>query len=397
MNAFSELAIMGGFDNEAIMEAALRYAEQRGWAIFPAPLGAKKSNKAAKFSNGRNWGATRDAAEIRRDFERWPDAGVGIPTGPDNNIFVVEADTPEGHDVDGIASLRKLETEHGPLPETLMAESPSGSLHYYFNWPAGATIPNSASRLGPGIDIRGDGGMVIAPPTVRPRVGEYCWINADAPIADAPAWLIQLAKKTDERTRHKSSPLAEKHERVTLGAPPDWMLDLGEADAGKGVSLDPAELPPPVSIDEIKAALAVVPATITHLQWMSIGCGLLKELGDAKGLEVFDAWCATNSELYQGRDQVEEQWKSFVAKSGYDYSIASLLWIANEADPEWRDRFYKRCNELQRAKADQDRMARGLAFINNNSPAPPAVGSVADGFRFLGGNPADPGRWEKQQ
>src|ERR1700722_11320879 len=116
----------------AVCTAALSYAE-RGWWVFPAhSTGLKKSHKAAKFSNGRQWGKTDDPIEIRSNWRKWPNANVGIVTGVDSKIFVVEADTPEGHDVDGIASLRALEAKHGELPKTLMAESPTGSLHYYF-------------------------------------------------------------------------------------------------------------------------------------------------------------------------------------------------------------------------------------------------------------------------
>jgi putative DNA primase/helicase len=123
-------------------------------------------------------GATSDAAQIKRDWARWPDANIGIATGPESGFWVVEADTLEGHDVDGVASLKQLEAEHGALPETLTAESPSGSQHRYFKWRAGVTIQNSASKIAPGVDVRGDGGMVIAPPSVKPGKGAYRWLNA---------------------------------------------------------------------------------------------------------------------------------------------------------------------------------------------------------------------------
>src|SRR5262245_6839831 len=112
---------------------ALVYAK-RGWYVFPAPPGQKKSYKSAKFSDGEPWGATVYAHLIEQDFTRWPNANVGIVTGPKSGIFVVEADTPKGHGVDGIASLRELERKHGKL-KTLTAKSPSGSLHYYFLYP----------------------------------------------------------------------------------------------------------------------------------------------------------------------------------------------------------------------------------------------------------------------
>src|SRR4029077_19950087 len=117
-------------------------------------------------------------------------ANLGIATGSCSGFFVVEADTPEGHDVDGIAALQVLEAEHGKLPHTLMAESPSGSLHYYFNNPPRTVIRNSASVIAPGVDVRAEGGMAMGPPSVRPGVGSYRWVNAN-PTADPPTWLIE--------------------------------------------------------------------------------------------------------------------------------------------------------------------------------------------------------------
>jgi hypothetical protein len=131
------------------LAARLAYAT-RGWHTFPAPAdGSKKSLKAARRSGGRKWGSTTEPDEIRRDCRRWPNANCGVVTGKDSGIFVLEVDTPEGHEVDGIASLRALEARHGPLPPTLTAVSPSGSMHYYFRHPADVSIPNSTSKVAP--------------------------------------------------------------------------------------------------------------------------------------------------------------------------------------------------------------------------------------------------------
>ena len=118
-----------------MIDAALSYAA-RGWWVFPADIkhGQKKSHKAARFSGGENWGATVNPAQIKRDFKKWPDA-IGIVTGPKSGIFVVEADTPRGHKVDGINALIHLEDKHGKLPDTLKGKSPTGSVHHYFNCP----------------------------------------------------------------------------------------------------------------------------------------------------------------------------------------------------------------------------------------------------------------------
>ena len=187
------------------LSAALTYAADRGWASFPAPRGEKKSHKSAKRNGGRRWGATNDPTEIRRDFARWPLANVGIPTGAENGIWVLEADTPQGHEVDGIASLRQLEAQYGPLPDTLRAVSPSGSLHWYFKWPVGNDIRNSASKIAPGIDVRGEGGMVLAPPSVKEGVGAYSWVS-NVPIVDAPDWLVALAVAATAAPRDKTTP-----------------------------------------------------------------------------------------------------------------------------------------------------------------------------------------------
>ena len=181
-----------------IVDHALYYAEKLDWPVFPAPPGTKKSHKSAAYSDGRPWGMTKDADEIRRDFEQWPVANVGIVCGAVSGIFVIEADTLEGHDVNGIASLAALQAEHGKLPATLQAESPSGSIHYFFRHPGFhiQTFP----RLVPGVDVRGDGGMVIAPPSVKPGKGIYKWRNS-LPVVDAPQWLLDLIKAHKEPER----------------------------------------------------------------------------------------------------------------------------------------------------------------------------------------------------
>jgi hypothetical protein len=119
-----------------IDKAAETYALKRGWHVFPGKIvgKTKKSYKSGKDSNGARWGATNDVAEIRRDFQRWPKALIGIPTGEHNGFFVLETDTKKGHGVDGIAGLKQLEKKHGRLPETLMAASPSNSVHRYFKY-----------------------------------------------------------------------------------------------------------------------------------------------------------------------------------------------------------------------------------------------------------------------
>jgi hypothetical protein len=203
--------ILSAIDPPMLM-ARLEYAA-RGWPTFPAPAdGSKKSEKAGERSKSRSkiygplmrWDATTTEQLIRNDFKKWPNQNIGIVTGHESKTFVVETDTKEhGDDINGEAKLKAWEAEHGAFPETLMAQSPSGSIHRFFNHPGrGIKIKNVAGVLD-GVDVRGDGGMVLAVPSYRPPKaatadepakagGVYVWVNAGHAIADAPQALLEL-------------------------------------------------------------------------------------------------------------------------------------------------------------------------------------------------------------
>jgi hypothetical protein len=175
---------------------ALAYAA--GYYIFPVPPGEKKSYYKGETSNGRPWGNTKDLDTVRQYWTKHPNANIGVPTGADNGFWVLEFDTPEGHGVDGAASLAALEEKHGPLPATRQVQSPSDSIHFWFKHP-GFYVKSSSGEIADGIDVKGDGGMVLAPPSVKPGKGCYKWLN-DLPIAEAPPWLLDLVKATTTKS-----------------------------------------------------------------------------------------------------------------------------------------------------------------------------------------------------
>lgn len=187
----------------AMLEARLEYATQ-GLKTFIVPPGLKESYKSAEYSNGERWGQTCDADQIRRDFanRKWRNANIGLPTGIEAGFFVVEADTIEGHNVDGIANLQALIDANGPLPDTRMHRSPTGSIHLLFKNPPGMIVKNSTSRLAPGVDVLGEGGMVIAPPSIKPGVGQYVCLNPETPIADPTGWLLTMVTAGDDEGDH---------------------------------------------------------------------------------------------------------------------------------------------------------------------------------------------------
>jgi putative DNA primase/helicase len=194
-------------EHQALIKAARLDYAARGWDTFPGELDAKKSYKAAQYSNGRAWGKSRDPAEIESDSEQWPQANVGVATGAESGILVIETDTADGHGegVDGEAALAELELRLGKLPDTTMALSPSGSKHRYFQHPGeDIRIPNSASVLAPGVDVRGDGGMVFAPPSLRRGGKRYVWAK-EIGYAELPEAWVEALRGPPQRDKTTSS------------------------------------------------------------------------------------------------------------------------------------------------------------------------------------------------
>lgn len=148
---------------ELCLEAALSYIVAYGWKVFPGLIvgKAKKSYEKGKNGDGSdNWRMTDDPEQVRRDFKKFHPKCVGVPTGIVNGIFDIEADTKKGHNVDGLANLKALEAKHGKLPATLMAESPSGSVHRIYKHPGpGIKVKGSDGEIAPGVDIMGDGNI----------------------------------------------------------------------------------------------------------------------------------------------------------------------------------------------------------------------------------------------
>jgi len=161
--------------------AALAYAE-RGWRVHPL-------RPASKLPGLNRWQekATADSATIQGWLESDPDSNIGIATGA--GLLVLDVDTKNRHD--GHATLAGLQAQHGVLPRTFTVRTPSGGTHFYFA--TLADVRNSAGKLGDGLDIRGAGGYVVAPPSVTPA---GCYeVICDVPPAPAPDWLLAAATR----------------------------------------------------------------------------------------------------------------------------------------------------------------------------------------------------------
>ncbi len=142
-----------------------------------------------KIVNGR-CGCDKDTCDDigKHPAVRWSELGVaeklrgegghGIATGERSGIFVVDIDSPDAND-----RFNAL----GECPATLTVSTPRGH-HVYFKWP-GFPVRGSASKLAKGVDVRGDGGYVVAPGSPHRSGGRY-EVCDDVPVAEAPRWLL---------------------------------------------------------------------------------------------------------------------------------------------------------------------------------------------------------------
>ena len=200
------------------LEVALGYA-RRGWRVIPVqPHGTFPAMKAWQLK------ATTDEATITRwwttigteDREgprgpykvqvHGPAWGIGIATGRESGIWVFDVDTDRRRGKYGDESLAELEDAYGPLPDTYEVITGSGGRHLYFAWPDDPTIEirnDQSGQIGPHLDVRADGGFVIAPPSVHKLYGTTYQVEASSahePVP-APGWLVALAQRPEPQPR----------------------------------------------------------------------------------------------------------------------------------------------------------------------------------------------------
>lgn len=185
-------------DTAAPVDAALAYAA-RGWPVFPChtvgrdgrpcscpAVGCSSPGKHPRVPGGLR-AATTDPGVITRWWTRWPTANIAVRTGAVSGLVVIDVDPPHGGD----RTLRHLTDRHGALPADVTVRTGSGGLHLYLAHPGIRIGNDNGRRLGPGIDVRGDGGYVIAPPSRHHSGATYRWITAGAALPGVPGWMLE--------------------------------------------------------------------------------------------------------------------------------------------------------------------------------------------------------------
>jgi Bifunctional DNA primase/polymerase, N-terminal/Primase C terminal 2 (PriCT-2) len=305
----------------SVLRAALRYA-RRGLHVFPIKPGTRVPCLSERRT-GRRWGASCDPSVVEQIFRQFPRADIGIATGALSGIWVLDVDNKDGKN--GSAALTVLQRDHrGRMPRTAMAETPNSGEHFYFRHP-GRPVNTTVSKLGPGLDVRGDGGYVVAPPS-RGRA----WITSVATIAPAPAWLVELVCVA----RPQSARRAPRTEPQEQRPPPPEMLEMWKQDAGRGLSSDPEDVRAAEDTDlKLWCALRVIPADVDYLTWWRIGCGIYAALGDA-GFAHFDEWSAEAPHKYS-QTGCAAKWIECAKATAIRPD--TVYYLADRHDPGWRD------------------------------------------------------------
>ncbi len=209
-----------------LLAAALSYAG-RGWPVLPLHCPDDKGRcscgqadcrapaKHPRVPHGFK-DATTDPGTIAEWWARCPSANVAIATGTASGLVVLDVDPRHG----GEQSLEDLERQYGRLPETLSVETGGGGHHFYFRHFGPPIRTRVAVR--PGLDLKGEGGFIVAPPSVHPTGLAYRTANATATLpALAPDWLLSLERNPSQGTDAAAfavpgDPILEGHRNAAL-------------------------------------------------------------------------------------------------------------------------------------------------------------------------------------
>lgn len=209
-----------------LLAAALEYAAQ-GWPVFPihsiqgghCTCGKADCQHPAKHPSTMH--GLKDATCRAEEICRWlagNHRNVAIATGPISGLAVLDIDLDTG----GFISLKALTDQHGPLPKTPTVHSGGGGMHLYFAYPADQEIGSRPLPNQPGLDTKGKGGSIVAPPSLHISGVRYAWqpdMGPETPLATVPDWLLALAKEaakplTTRKGEELHIPVGQRHDRL---------------------------------------------------------------------------------------------------------------------------------------------------------------------------------------
>ena len=207
------------------------YYAQLGLAVFPL-----QPRDKVPFLDGGFKIASKDPDQITTWWTRWPDANIGIATGAaSGGLVVIDADVNEDAGYDGTDSLREYAAEHGSFPETCRSITGRGGYHDFYR--TTETLHNRAVVLD-GVDVRADGGYIVAPPSIHPNGKRYAWEidPEDAEIAEATEEILDLCRSHKPGTGNPEAAKEDHPAPIMPGTRNDTIYRLACSLQAKGLT-----------------------------------------------------------------------------------------------------------------------------------------------------------------
>jgi hypothetical protein len=295
-----------------MIKTALQYADL-GWAVFPVHYINKSGGCSCGKRDCRTPGkhpytklarsgfknATTDPETIKRWFTAVPNANIAIATGrASGSLLVIDVDTKDGRF--GEETWTALVDENGGYPDTLEAVTGSGGRHIYFYYPGNVQIGIGTNVLGDGVDVRADGGYVLAPPSNHVK-GDYFWDTAvefnQCTIATVPDWILDRAKGTGSGGTPRRRKRAER------------VIPLS-----------------PEKVTEIRSALDFINADDRDI-WLRVGMALKSSEAGQQAYGLWTEW-SRSSPKFDAADQ-RKTWDYITPEGGV--GLSTIFFMAKDA------------------------------------------------------------------
>lgn len=271
---------------------------KRGWAVAPVHVQRTDEGKKPIFLSEHGFNDASTDYDVVADWAiRHPGCGWAIATGPES-FFAVDVDKA------GIEAWEALTKKNGSV-KTMAVKTPGGGYHFYYAWPEGVEkIKSSAGEIAPGVDVRGTGGCVFAPPT-----SGYSLVNGEE-HPSAPTWLVDaLASRTKPQDAPSEEVNPNPDQKIPKGRRNTALAALAGAMRRQGaglkaiaaaLSFENAErCDPPLPVEEIDSIAGSIaryePASETEIQnWVGqeLDLSLVRDRPDERG-QLIDGFLDT--------------------------------------------------------------------------------------------------------
>ena len=285
------------------LQTALAYASF-GWAVFPVHSirkGKCTCGRPACKSPGKHpltkhgfKDATTDPAIVAAWWQKHPWANIAIATGEvSGRLMVIDLDCKPDQGIDGEEAWREIAQE---IPDTIEVLTGGGGRHLYFIYPDNVDLKSGTNVLGEGIDLRADGGYVLAPPSLHISGRRYEWEASSDPI-----------------------------DGVQVAPAPLWSLNGQGKKLQSIVSPSPVELLPASKVNELRSALAFI-CSDDRSTWLKVGMALKSTTAGTQAYGIWTEW-SQQSEKFAPRDQ-QRTWQSLDPNG--NVSLSTIFWMAKQ-------------------------------------------------------------------